>query len=662
MSLLGAGSASIGCNHVPDLLHSGALGLGEAAMHKLGPACAAAIVALALAVGPVHAQSTALPAAPSFEKEPFSGSDLLHGKKITQAECEALPSAVWVVAEGQQECIRYFHSAAGGGRSEVIIRLSQDLVSTNGRGDVKPYDYYIKATPAQVQDLSAAWSRNLGLPYLHLSRPGTYGSSGEHSKRRTAGEIAVISAALDAIKARHGYSRFHLIGWSTGGHSAAALMARRTDLGCVVLSSALLSVRSYLAEFGRSEDWTGNKNPIDPIALVDQITARPDLRIFVLTDPDDTVISARSQTAYVKRLAAAKLPVRQIFVAAPDTSAHQLDNQARQVLAACAKGMADDAIVAKFQNKLPETPPDADDPPLHPPNLLTRSVTVTESQCKSLRTAAWVRVDGTGYCVRYWISTAGGSKDEAIVFVHGDLGDPKNPNALNQYSALITAGRLQRDAHRLSRTYGGPFIAVGRLGAYGSSGDHRKRRSLLEIRVVMAALDELRTRYGFKRFHLAGQSGGGNTVAGLVQMRDDIGCAVMAAGSISVKSNMRDKGIKNAARFSGYDPIDFVGKMQDKAGRRLIVMSDPDDQIVLFRSQREFVERVRAKGIPVLQINADSGAKNFHGLHNESQRLVADCAKGTDDDALVTRYQTKPAPQRAEGEARAPAAIGSRSR
>ena len=631
-------------------------------MHKLGPACAAAIVALALAVGPVHAQSTAPPAAPSFEKEPFSSSDLLHGKKITQAECEALPSAVWVVAEGQRECIRYFLSAARGGGSEVVIRLSQDLVSTNGRGDVKPHDYYIKATPAQMQDQSAAWSRSLGLAYLHLGRPGTYGSSGEHSKRRTAGEIAVISAALDAIKARHGYSRFHLIGWSTGGHSAAALMARRTDLGCVVLSSALLSVRSYLAEFGRSEDWNGNKNPVDPIALVDQITARPDLRIFVLTDPDDTVISARSQTAYVKRLAAAKLPVRQIFAAAPDISAHQLDNQARQVLADCAKGMADDAIVTKFQNKAPETPPDADDPPLHPPNLLTRSVTVTESQCKSVRTAAWVRVDGTGYCVRYWISTAGGSKDEAIVFVHGDLGDPKNPGALNQYSALITAGRMQRDAHRLSRTYGGPFIAVGRLGAYGSSGDHRKRRTLLEIRVIMAALDELRTRYGFKRFHLAGQSGGGNTVAGLAQMRDDIGCAVMAAGSISVKTNMRDKGIKNAASFSGYDPIDFVGKMQDKAGRRLIVMSDPDDQIVLLRSQREFVERVRAKGIPVLQISAESGAKNFHGLHNESQRLAADCAKGMDDDALLTRYETKPVPQRAEGEARAPAAVGSRAR
>jgi hypothetical protein len=65
------------------------------------------------------------------------------------------------------------------------------------------------------------------------------------------------------------------------------------------------------------------------------------------------------------------------------------------------------------------------------------------------------------------------------------------------------------------------------------------------------------------------------------------------------------------------------------------------------------VERVRAKAIPILQITADSGAKEGHGLHTESQRLVADCAKGVSDEALVKSYQTKPVLQRAQGEARA---------
>lgn len=624
-------------------------------MHEFGVGCAAAVVALALAVGLVHAQGTAPPAAPSFEKEPFSGSDLLHGKKTTQTECEALPSAVWVAADGQRECIRYFHSAAGGGGSEVIISLPPDMVSVNGRGEVRPHDYYIKSTPAQVQDFATGWSRSLGLPYLRLSRPGTYGSSGDHGKRRTPGEIAIISAALDAIKVRHGYTRFHPVGWAEGGHSAAALLARRDDLGCVVLSSALLSVRSRLAEFGRNEDVTGNKNPVDPIALVDQIAARPHLRLFVMTDPDDTVISARSQTAYFKRLARAGLPARQIFAAASDSSAHELNREALRLAAACAKGATDHVIVSRFQNKVPDTPPDADDPPLHKPEMLSRGVSINEAECKTIVTALWVNVQGRGYCVRYWVSTAGGKKDEALIYIHGDIGHTENgkPKFVEGVER-ITEGQLRRDALRWSRIYGGPYLAIGRMGAFGSSGIHRNRRSLLEVGVVAAALDAIKQEHGIKRFHLVGQSGGGHTVAALVQRRTDIGCAVMASAVVAVKSMVRDLGKPITPNIKAlYDPIDAVGSMEHQPGRRMIVLSDPDDRIVSYRSQREFVERVKQKGLPILQVTASAGDKGFHGLTGQGLFIAADCARGVDDEALVARYQTKPVPQRAEGEARA---------
>jgi len=401
-----------------------------------------------------------------------------------------------------------------------------------------------------------------------------------------------------------------------------------------------------LREQGREQDYTGNKNPVDPIALVDQVVKRPDLRIIVVTDPDDVIISARSQITYVRRASAAGLPVRQIFAAAPDFNAHALWRVGLTVAADCARGVSDDAIVSKYQNKVPEIPPDADDPPLNARTVLTGGVIVSESQCKSLPTAAWVRIDGTGYCVRYWLSTAGGAKDEAVVFIHGDLGDSKAPSNLNRNAALVTAGGMQRDVQRWSRVYGGPYIAIGRLGAFGSSGDHRsKRRSLLEIRVIAAALDELKARHGFRRFHLAGQSGGAHTVAGLAQMRVDVGCAVMASGSVSLKTRMRDSGRKvDSAINAKYDPLDHVTAMQDQQGRRMIVMSDPDDQIVSFRSQREFVERVRARNLPILHVRADAGTENFHGFHNESQSLAIDCAKNMDDDALISKYQNKTAP------------------
>jgi dienelactone hydrolase len=612
-------------------------------MRHFAGAFVCALVALGLVREAAHAQSIAPTTVPKFETGPFSGADLLRGKRITEAECAALRGAVWVTVEQQGECIRYYHSTAGGSGPELAVSFSTEVASTNARGEVKPYDFYVKRTPAAMQDRIAGWSRTLRMPYLYLGRPGTYGSSGEYARRRTAREIDLIAAALDAIKSRHGYIRLHLAGYSEGGHAAAALLARRSDLGCVVLASSLLSVRSRLAEGGRDQDVTGNKHPVDPVALVDQVVKRPDLRIIVVTDSDDVVISARSQTAYVRRASAAGLPVQQIFAAATDFNAHDLSRAGLSMAADCARGLRDDAIVFKYQNKVPETPPDADDPPLNAPGVLTRGVTVNESQCKSLRSAVWVRVEGTGYCVRYWISTAGGSKDEAVVFVHGDLGDPKTPGSLNRYAAHMTAGRMQRDVQRWSRVYGGPYIAIGRLGAFGSMGEHRKqRRSLLEIRVVTAALDELKVRHGLKRFHLAGQSGGAHTVAGLAQMRADVGCAVMAAGDISVKTRARDSGRKIDAGIKAlYDPIDHVAAMQHQPGSRMIVMSDPDDQLVSYHSQREFAERVRAKSLPILHVNADSGTENFHGLHNESQSMAIDCAKDMDDSALIAKYQNK---------------------
>lgn len=604
-------------------------------------ACASYALVLGLAAG--YAQTPAKTAS-TFETEPFSGSELLNGKRITETECADLAGAVWIVVDGKGECIRYYHSNAGGSGTEAVFFLSSDEVSVNGRGEARPYDSYLSQTAAYLQNGSVSWSRALRLPYVHLARPGTAGSSGEHSQRRTPREIDLISAAIEAIKSRHGYARIHIAAYGEGAHAAAALLARRSDLGCVVLASGLVSLRSVLAERGLTIDVTGIKNAVDPITLVDRIAKRPELRIFVVTDPDDVIISARSQTIYAKRLAAAGLPVRQIFAAAPDADAHRLFRAGREIAASCAKGTADDTIVATHQKKLPETPPDADDPPLHPADVITRGVKLNEAQCKALAMALWVRAEGRNFCVRYWMSVAGGSKDEAEVFFNGDLGDIKKPSGvLNIPSARVTAGSMLREAHAWSRFFGGPYATVGRLGAFGSSGNHlRDRRTLLEARVAGAALDVLKERHGFKRFHLVGQSGGGHTVAALAQMRTDIGCAVMASATISVKSHQRDHGKAVGANL--YDPIDFVAKMQQRSELRMIVVSDPDDRVVSFRSQREFVERVRSRGLPILHITAAAGDENFHGLSSIGRRLTTDCAKGVDDETLIKRYQTKTAP------------------
>ncbi|HKY85407.1 MAG TPA: hypothetical protein VJL90_01440, partial [Pseudorhodoplanes sp.] len=183
------------------------------------------------------------------------------------------------------------------------------------------------------------------------------------------------------------------------------------------------------------------------------------------------------------------------------------------------------------------------------------------------------------------------------------------------------------------------------MGTFGSSGDHWARRTRLEVQVAMAAVEALKARHGFKRFHLVGQSGGAHTVAALLQHRSDAGCAVMASGVLSVKSRERDGGREISARIkSDYDPIDHVGAMQHQSGRRLVVLSDPDDRRVSYRSQREFVERVKAKGLPILHVTAAAGDEEFHSLAGPGHQLAIDCAADMDDQALVSKYQTKTAP------------------
>ena len=177
--------------------------------------------------------------------------------------------------------------------------------------------------------------------------------------------------------------------------------------------------------------------------------------------------------------------------------------------------------------------------PLASDRDMVTGVSVTEADCRAEIGRLWVKVENRGFCVRFWLSTAGGSKDEALVAFNGDIGGRIDGKLqLLEQARSISDESLQKTAGYGSRLYRGPYFLIARPGTFGSSGHHVKdRRTLLEVRVAMAALDALKRHYGFKRFHLVGQSGGGHTVAGLVQLRSDIGCAVIASGATSLRSS-----------------------------------------------------------------------------------------------------------------------------
>ena len=66
--------------------------------------------------------------------------------------------------------------------------------------------------------------------------------------------------------------------------------------------------------------------------------------------------------------------------------------------------------------------------------------------------------------------------------------------------------------------------------------------------------------------------------------------------------------------------------MRQRPGLRLFVVSDRKDKFVSYRSQLEFVERVKAHNLPITHVTATATDKDSHGLFAHGLRLAVDCA------------------------------------
>ena len=210
---------------------------------------------------------------------------------------------------------------------------------------------------------------------------------------------------------------------------------------------------------------------------------------------------------------------------------------------------------------------------------LIRGITVTQAQCAALPQAVWVNVTGREFCIRYYLSTAGGEGTRPAVFLQGDrLGK------LNLKTGEYTSSGRDKDldtddfvraAEALSRQTKGPAIYLARPGLDGSSGDHRIRHSVLELNVTNAALDAIKKRHGFDGLHLIGQSGGAMLVGGMLALRSDIGCAVIGSGRLASERPPRRSPDPGA---DYYNVADAVSAIAQKRTTRILLVTDPAGQ------------------------------------------------------------------------------------
>ena len=282
---------------------------------------------------------------------------------------------------------------------------------------------------------------------------------------------------------------------------------------------------------------------------------------------------------------------------------------------------------------------------------MLRGITTTRAQCVAQSQAVWLGVDGQDFCVRYYVSTAGGEGSRPVVFLTGDYFgsvntntwqwvDPaKNKNLHVTFEPMekdIDTGDLMKTADAFSKMARTTAIYLARIGIDGTSGNHVSRKTALELHLMNAALNAIKQRHGFEGFHLAGQSGGSRLVGGLVGLRHDIACAVSGSGPLaaSYRTNFTDPG------RSYFDVLQAVPSIAQNRSLRLMLVTDPRDQTVVLDQQSGFVEKMRQAGRPIPQFLVEATDEHHHGVRAYTQLVVAGCVLGKSDTEIATAVGT----------------------
>jgi hypothetical protein len=261
---------------------------------------------------------------------------------------------------------------------------------------------------------------------------------------------------------------------------------------------------------------------------------------------------------------------------------------------------------------------------------MLHGTTVTAQQCAAKRNTVWVSAFGQGICMRYYLSDVGGKGRRAVVFLSGDKpgivpGSQKfdNPRVRRD----VETSTIMRRVDAFSRATQMPTIQLARMGVDGSSGDHRKRRTQLELQVTNAALDAIKRRHGFDRFDVFGNSGGSTLIAGLLPLRSDLNCAVLGSGRLSDIKVHTD--IPPATQR--FDPFDA----DRNSSARIFVVTDPQDKIVPRNYQDPFVEHLREVNRQVEQFYVNATGDSHHQTRNQSLFVVSRCIRGRSDQEIA---------------------------
>lgn len=291
--------------------------------------------------------------AASGNTDSFDPEVVKSGATMTKEKCNSLEESVWVVVDKTGDCIRYYAAGLKPDNDKIVVFFSGDRL-------VRKWDRHFNTISQQVEgyqdnnadalklEMQEVFSLS-GIPTIFLARPGIYGSSGDHRKRRLLREVELVNGALNAIRDKHHIRHLSLAGQSGGGHLVASMLAMRSDITCASIASGATAVRARIQLKNWPGDATGYNNFYDPIDHVSKISPASGLRIFVIGDPRDTNVPFSTQSLYYDALKKRGLDAHLLKATGRGSQHHSLGRWAFRVAGWCANGLPTEAIVSRVK-------------------------------------------------------------------------------------------------------------------------------------------------------------------------------------------------------------------------------------------------------------------------------------------------------------------------
>jgi len=271
---------------------------------------------------------------------------------------------------------------------------------------------------------------------------------------------------------------------------------------------------------------------------------------------------------------------------------------------------------------------------------LLRGITTTHAQCDAISQALWLNVDGRDFCVRYYLSTAGGEGQRPVVILQGDQIGKVNPKNWSWADTLeakdVDSADIMRAADGISKMSKTTAIYLARIGVDGTSGNHLSRKTVLELDLMNSALDAIKRRHGFEGFHLAGQSGGSKLVGGLIGLRHDITCAVLGSGQLAPSEGPKNSDLGRTF----FDVTQYVSKVAQNRSLRVYLVTDKTDKRVPAAQQIGFVDRLRHAGRQVPQYFVEATDDLHHGVFAYTELVTAGCVLDRPEEEVVRALAT----------------------